>query len=1186
MNSATIKRKSSDNDENQNSSNIIEDSMIADKNSIKKPKTTNLRSDNSTIVASDLLNTSSKSSLPRYNRKMSTSIIPKVVKANTAIVNREKAAVSTLPPEIVSLGSSNSSAKSPTRSAAVSPKRPNTASKQNALPNQTPRISSNPFLKRMQREVLNEINGNFFNNLFETHISTFHLEEKISNILGTLKIKAKWDIKEKAKKQEQVIKELKDLLVNFQDTIGSFKTQATSFEDKLVNSIRDCYDQVVDDIQLLSTSQSNEKKTRKELETIAAEKSLLLQKLEDSKQEYSNQINHLETNSLLATKENERLLEKLQELQCNSSKIKIQYDEMLQEFKINQEKHNEEVMKVHILELTGLKSNHNLLQMQHVKLEQDYEDVQQQLATVSSTLHQKNSQQLDTSIQHEVLVRENVRLLEEMKSLKDSLKEKEEDMRSNMISHYDVLKQSMDEKNALWNELSQSNAKLSVVEEDRRSLTAQISQQKEETTLLHRTVFTLNEQKVSLEAQICNLEEQSLNSKDLMIQLQTEKNLKSYFEVQNEQEKRERIASTAQFLAVQNELQKKLQDVEQRLANCVQERESSTEAMKCEISLLLEIRKEHEETIYGLKEEIASLHSVLKEKQQFTEKFQGFSVENARNLENILSEKDKNYILAVEELSFCKGELEKMKSKLNDTVAFNESTKQEERKRIFDLEEKLQHSEQTRRKLFNVIQELRGNIRVFARVRPFLPGDYPGDSLVYPEGAIVPRSDLNTLKIMRPLNVDNKKDKEEGFDFSFDRVFGPATGQEGIFKEVSEFVQSALDGYQVCLFSYGQTGSGKTHTMNGSGEGDMRGIIPRAMEQVALYKRELQQKGWNYSMEISFIEIYNESIRDLLRMASVDSNGSIVKCSSANSFASGGLNQTCSETKHDIKKDSNGNYFVTDVNKLPIDPDDYNSITKILEVAATQRSVSGTLMNEASSRSHAIFTLHLHAVNALQHIELNGSLNLVDLAGSERIDRSGVVGQELKEAVAINKSLSALADVFNAISNKSSHVPFRNSKLTYLLQPALSGDGKTLMIVNLSPTEASYHESLSSLRFANQVSQCELGKPKRKLKELTAGCNNNNNLDEQEKNLHKTSSLALPSAAPMGSLSMDQAKSLSHSLGAKTPTNISLTTNSNKTVLKAASSSGCSTGSKIKGSTLNNSIVRKTSYVAVKTPMK
>ena len=120
----------------------------------------------------------------------------------------------------------------------------------------------------------------------------------------------------------------------------------------------------------------------------------------------------------------------------------------------------------------------------------------------------------------------------------------------------------------------------------------------------------------------------------------------------------------------------------------------------------------------------------------------------------------------------------------------------------------------------------------------------------------------------------------------------------------------------------------------------------------------------------------------------------------------------------------------------------------------------------SSSRSHSVFTLYLTGVNASQKVKLTGSLNLCDLAGSERLSKSGAEGDRLKETKAINSSLSALADVFSSLSAKSSHIPFRNSKLTYLLQPCLSGDGKTLMIVNLSPTPNSAQESLCSLRFA------------------------------------------------------------------------------------------------------------------------
>jgi kinesin family protein C1 len=156
-----------------------------------------------------------------------------------------------------------------------------------------------------------------------------------------------------------------------------------------------------------------------------------------------------------------------------------------------------------------------------------------------------------------------------------------------------------------------------------------------------------------------------------------------------------------------------------------------------------------------------------------------------------------------------------------------------------------------------------------------------------------------------------------------------------------------------------------------------------------------------------------------------------------------------------------------------------SEVVEVLKIAARNRSVAATKMNENSSRSHSVFTLYLTGINSVNRTSLTGSLNLCDLAGSERLSRSGAEGVRMKETQAINKSLSALADVFTALGNRSPHVPFRNSKLTYLLQPCLSGDGKTLMIVNVSPTAGSAHETLCSLRFAAQVNQCELGRPKK-----------------------------------------------------------------------------------------------------------
>lgn len=376
---------------------------------------------------------------------------------------------------------------------------------------------------------------------------------------------------------------------------------------------------------------------------------------------------------------------------------------------------------------------------------------------------------------------------------------------------------------------------------------------------------------------------------------------------------------------------------------------------------------------------------------------------------------------------------------------------EERDRKIAELELKCFEFEEIRRQMHNHIQELRGNIRVFVRTRPFLPND--GKQT---DPAIDISPDCESLNIF-----DSRTDATH--DFKFDRVFPPSAGQDHVFDEVSDFVQSALDGYNVCLFSYGQTGSGKTHTMQGSGSGAMRGIIPRSVEKVLNQVKAMQNHKWNFKLTASFLEIYNEELKDLLPSLE-------------------GINGLNKSQKLSIKRSREGRSFVDGLSEVPIDTVNSDAgmqkLDELMGVAARSRSVASTKMNSQSSRSHSIFILQLRGYNSETGAEVHGSLNLCDLAGSERLDRSGAASdaQRLRETQSINKSLSCLGDVFNALSQGSAHVPYRNSKLTYLLQDCLSGDGKALMFVNLSPTIESSSESLCSLRFAQRVNQIELGK--------------------------------------------------------------------------------------------------------------
>lgn len=213
---------------------------------------------------------------------------------------------------------------------------------------------------------------------------------------------------------------------------------------------------------------------------------------------------------------------------------------------------------------------------------------------------------------------------------------------------------------------------------------------------------------------------------------------------------------------------------------------------------------------------------------------------------------------------------------------------------------------------------------------------------------------------------------------------------------------------------------------------------------------------------MQYFEIYNDTIKDLLLDAKTGSS--------------------CNR-KYQVRTTRKGKNYVDGLVTREIDVNTaHEQLEEIVKLAACNRSVEKTDMNAQSSRSHSIFLLMLRGTNESQSTQIEGSLSLVDLAGSERLSRSNVTGDRMKEAQAINKSLSSLADVFQALAKKSPHVPYRNSKLTYVLQPSLSADGKTLMMVNLSPTCASLDESLCSLRFAQQVNHCELGHPVRQIK--------------------------------------------------------------------------------------------------------
>ncbi|CAH9084802.1 unnamed protein product [Cuscuta epithymum] len=299
----------------------------------------------------------------------------------------------------------------------------------------------------------------------------------------------------------------------------------------------------------------------------------------------------------------------------------------------------------------------------------------------------------------------------------------------------------------------------------------------------------------------------------------------------------------------------------------------------------------------------------------------------------------------------------------------------------------------------------------------------------------------------------SKQGREGRRSFKFNKVYAPAATQAQVFSDIQPLIRSVLDGYSVCIFAYGQTGSGKTYTMTGPDRASEEewGVNYRALNDLF----QISQKRVNataYEISVQMVEIYNEQIRDLLSNDNSHKNLAVLPTTQPNGLT------------------------VPDASMYQV-----NSTADVLDlmnIGLKNRSRSSTALNERSSRSHSVVTIHVCGTDIKSGSSMRSSLHLVDLAGSERVDRSEVKGDRLKEAQHINKSLAALGDVISALAQKSPHIPYRNSKLTQVLQSSLGGQAKTLMFVQLNPDLSSYSESVSTLKFAERVSGVELGAAK------------------------------------------------------------------------------------------------------------
>lgn len=411
--------------------------------------------------------------------------------------------------------------------------------------------------------------------------------------------------------------------------------------------------------------------------------------------------------------------------------------------------------------------------------------------------------------------------------------------------------------------------------------------------------------------------------------------------------------------------------------------------------------------------------------------------------------------------------------------------------------------------LLSRLQTVCGNIQVFCRVRPVIYEELQkswGSRLAV---NVINHSDVAVMDIKADrvfstgertisgtIDAQALENLESGASwkvFTFDRILGPEETQNDVFREVEPIAQSVVEGFKACIFAYGQTGSGKTYTMEGTESEpglnyrvvrhifqsvQLRGSIynpaeavgsdrvvrnPGAEDDVDMSRDDVDEEAHTpcYQVQVGVLEIYNETLRDLI---TVDNSKSL-------------------EIRHDSES---GDIHVSDLTMASVSSPEQT--IDVLRKAQMNRITGHTNVHARSSRSHCVVIVQIstaskrydgsssNANEAAANDELCGKLYLVDLAGSERVKQSNVSGEMLREAAHINKSLSALADVMEALDKKLPHVPYRNSKLTFLLQDVLNSSCKTVMIVNVGPTYETANESSRSLQLAERVRHIVVGR--------------------------------------------------------------------------------------------------------------
>eukprot|EP01031_Cornospumella_fuschlensis_P041481 gene41481-50621_t len=525
-----------------------------------------------------------------------------------------------------------------------------------------------------------------------------------------------------------------------------------SINKKLVATVTRTVSQHFLDTNMIRELREKEAELQRVSAQLAEERGNSKNALLQQKISYDERIHKLESSQLSQSTELAAKEKEIAQLETQLKELKREYESAQKDWNSNSEQRTEALASKYVGEISSLKEEIKTREADLKKLLAEKEELQAANRQLSEDIMKLQVNMESTDKLSNRKEEEMARLVAEIERLKQQVNQKDDDLRSAMASVRDMQKQSQEEKTNFWGEFSALNVKFQAAEDERRNLFNQLAEKKEEVSLLSRDLEQLRASKQDLETRLSCQETELSDAKELRVQLEIEQKLRATVERHEEEERRERTAAVAQLMAVQSETHRKVQEAEDVKKVLEQTLKRELEELAQRNNSLTDETKTQSATIAGLRKEVENLHSSLKTAQP-----------DHKSLES---------------LSKLKGELEIARRLLQESMESKDYETKKHKHTIEEIQEKLNVSEVQRRKLHNLVQELRGNIRVFARVRPFLPSDGLDLSRA-PDSCVYAKPELSTLQLRSGSNSERSEDSL----FTFDKVFGPSSSQDTVFEE-------------------------------------------------------------------------------------------------------------------------------------------------------------------------------------------------------------------------------------------------------------------------------------------------------------------------------------------------------------------------------------------------------------------